>query len=437
MPTLGVVAYICELNRLDTMFKILQKYNIRWLFISLFIITLSTGYLIWRQIHLELDIVLLSLFFVLVVALTLNLIFIIRAGRHLEKVEDRDNKVIRLLSMSEESILLTDTKGIVAEIYWNSGSERLLGNIKEEIQDINIFDLLDFSKEERRDIIYQLLDGEPLLNKIFSLVTNNEVSREVMVSIHYLVEPIGKFVFFLRDLDWFRKLHDEMLHTERMAGIGKLAADIAHQLNTPLGSILLSSQMLLDENNTTQSREDLEKIIRQTKRCKDVVKNLLDLSRKNEDEKIEFSLKPIIERSVDLLLIRFRSKGIKVEQELNPHHLIYGNPADLEQAFLNLMMNSIDAMPDGGILSIRTASYRNKQAIIYIEDSGKGIINEIQKKVFDPFFSTKKFGQGTGLGLAMSRQIIESHSGTIEISSEPGRGTMACIVLPMIMEKIQ
>ncbi len=437
MPTLGVVAYICELNRLDTMFKILQKYNIRWLFISLFIITLSTGYLIWRQIHPELDIVLLSLFFVLVVALTLNLIFIIRAGRHLEKVEDRDNKVIRLLSMSEESILLTDTKGIVAEIYWNSGSERLLGNIKEEIQDINIFDLLDFSKEERRDIIYQLLDGEPLLNKIFSLVTNNEVSREVMVSIHYLVEPIGKFVFFLRDLDWFRKLHDEMLHTERMAGIGKLAADIAHQLNTPLGSILLSSQMLLDENNTTQSREDLEKIIRQTKRCKDVVKNLLDLSRKNEDEKIEFSLKPIIERSVDLLLIRFRSKGIKVEQELNPHHLIYGNPADLEQAFLNLMMNSIDAMPDGGILSIRTASYRNKQAIIYIEDSGKGIINEIQKKVFDPFFSTKKFGQGTGLGLAMSRQIIESHSGTIEISSEPGRGTMACIVLPMIMEKIQ
>ena len=437
MPTLGVVAYICELNRLDTMFKILQKYNIRWLFISLFIITLSTGYLIWRQIHPELDIVLLSLFFVLVVALTLNLIFIIRAGRHLEKVEDRDNKVIRLLSMSEESILLTDTKGIVAEIYWNSGSERLLGNIKEEIQDINIFDLLDFSKEERRDIIYQLLDGEPLLNKIFSLVTNNEVSREVMVSIHYLVEPIGKFVFFLRDLDWFRKLHDEMLHTERMAGIGKLAADIAHQLNTPLGSILLSSQMLLDENNTTQSREDLEKIIRQTKRCKDVVKNLLDLSRKNEDEKIEFSLKPIIERSVDLLLIRFRSKGIKVEQELNPHHLIYGNPADLEQAFLNLMMNSIDAMPDGGILSIRTASYRNKQAIIYIEDSGKGIINEIQKKVFDPFFSTKKFGQGTGLGLAMSRQIIESHSGTIEISSEPGRGTMACIVLPMNMEKLR
>jgi len=419
------------------MYKFLRKYNIRWLLICLFTITLVSGYLIVRQIDLELDIVILSLFLILLIALIINLIFIFRTGRHLEKVDSRDKKVINLLSKSEESILLTDINGHLVEVYWNNGSERILGNRKEKIKDINIFDILETSNDERRDIIYQLMDGEPLLNKIFSFRRENEMPREVMVSIHLLKDPIERFVFYLRDLDWFRKLHDEMLHTERMAGIGKLAADIAHQLNTPLGSILLSSQMLLDENGTVQTTEDLEKIIRQTKRCKEVVNNLLDLSRKNDDERIEFRLKPIIERTVDLLLIRCRSKGIRVEQELNPHLFIYGNPADLEQSFLNLIMNSIDAMPDGGMISIRSASYRDKKAIIYIEDSGNGISRDIQEKIFDPFFSTKKFGQGTGLGLAMSRQIIEGHGGTIEISSETDKGTMACIVLPMIMEKIE
>jgi len=419
------------------MYKFLRKYNIRWLLICLFTITLVSGYLIVRQIDLELDIVILSLFLILLIALIINLIFIFRTGRHLEKVDSRDKKVINLLSKSEESILLTDINGHLVEVYWNNGSERILGNRKEKIKDINIFDILETSNDERRDIIYQLMDGEPLLNKIFSFRRENEMPREVMVSIHLLKDPIERFVFYLRDLDWFRKLHDEMLHTERMAGIGKLAADIAHQLNTPLGSILLSSQMLLDENGTVQTTEDLEKIIRQTKRCKEVVNNLLDLSRKNDDERIEFRLKPIIERTVDLLLIRCRSKGIRVEQELNPHLFIYGNPADLEQSFLNLIMNSIDAMPDGGMISIRSASYRDKKAIIYIEDSGNGISRDIQEKIFDLFFSTKKFGQGTGLGLAMSRQIIEGHGGTIEISSETDKGTMACIVLPMIMEKIE
>ena len=131
--------------------------------------------------------------------------------------------------------------------------------------------------------------------------------------------------------------------------------------------------MLLDENGKKESQEDLEKIIRQTKRCKDVVKNLLDLSRKKEDEKINFYLKPIIGRSVDLLTLRLRTKKIIVEQELNPMLIIHGNPADIEQSVLNLIMNSIDAMSVGGKLSIRTTTYHDKRAIIYIEDNGNGI----------------------------------------------------------------
>jgi len=337
---------------------------------------------------------------------------------------------------SEECTLLTDKQGNLSDIIWNHGSEKVMGKREKKIQEINIFDCLGISGDEKRDLIYQLLDGEPLHNKIFTFQIENEVSREVLVSVNFIHEPEDCFIFFLRDLDWFRKLHNEMLHTEKMAGIGKLAADIAHQLNTPLGSILLSSQMLLDENGKDESQEDLEKIIRQTKRCKDVVKNLLDLSRKSEDEKITFYIKPIIERTIDLLLIRLRKNKIKVAQELNSKLQIHGNPADIEQVFLNLMMNSIDAMPGGGNLSIRTTSYRDKQAIVYIEDSGNGIENEIQSRIFDPFFSTKKFGEGTGLGLAMSRQIIEEHGGSIEINSEMEKGTMACIALPMTREII-
>ena len=124
------------------MYNILKRFNIRWQVISLITITLGSGFLIWRQIFLELDIVILSLFLILVIALIFNLIFIFRTSRHLDEVESRDKKVIKLLSKSEESILLTDIKGLVVEVHWNNGSERILGNQKDEIKDINIFDFI-------------------------------------------------------------------------------------------------------------------------------------------------------------------------------------------------------------------------------------------------------------------------------------------------------
>ncbi len=416
--------------------KYLQRSNILWLLISLIAIILFSLYIIWQCFVQQFNFINLAIAVLLISSAVLNLIFILRTARHQENVEILNKKNLNIIKTSEECILLTDKNGYLEEIVRNHGSEKVLGNSEEINSGISVFKLLGISDKDSQEMIYQLLDGEPLQNRIFTFQADKDIRREVLVSIYLLDSSAETFVFFISDLGWYKKLHNEMLHTERMAGIGKLAADIAHQLNTPLGSILLSSQMLLDENGKKESREDLEKIIRQTKRCKDVVKNLLDLSRKNEDEKINFYLKPIIGRSVDLLTLRLRTKKIIVEQELNPMLIIHGNPADIEQSVLNLIMNSIDAMSVGGKLSIRTTSYHDKRAIIYIEDNGNGIETDIQSRVFDPFFSTKKFGEGTGLGLAMSRQIIEEHGGTIEINSKQGKGTMVCIMLPQIREEV-
>ena len=416
--------------------NLLSKKNNLWLLVSLISIFIFSSYIIWQCFIQQFNLVNFSVSVLLIIATILSLVFFLRSVRHQENIETLYKKNLSIITTSEEFILLTDNTGSLEEIIINNGSEKVFGSGSNFGIGQNIFRLLGLSEENSQEMIYQLQDGEPVQNKILTFRLDKDISREVLVSI-YPLEPLeGKYVFFVRDLSWFKKLQNEVLHTEKMAGIGKLAADIAHQLNTPLGSILLSSQLLIDENNKKENQEDLEKIIRQTKRCKDVVKNLLDLSRKDVDEKINFYIKPIIERSVDLLTIRLKTKKIKIKLDLSTDLIIYGNPADIEQTILNLLMNSIDAMPDGGKLSVRSASYHNRQAIIYVEDNGKGIDEDIQSRIFDPFFSTKKFGEGTGLGLAMSRQIVEEHGGTIVINSKLGKGAMVCITLPLIREKI-
>jgi len=413
------------------------KQNKFWLIFSLSLAAICAVYLVWNSflavgsINNQIRSIISG---ILIVSLTGHIILLRKVNQKNQVTDKTATKLTSILTNLEECIVLTDKNGLVSEVVQNTGSEQLLKKHISEFSGINIFNYLGITDEDAKEIKFQLSDGEPLSNRVCTM-SYEDSDYDVMVSASSPEEPENCFIFYIRDLDWFRKMQSDILHTERMAGIGRLAADIAHQLNTPLGSILLSSQMLLEENSADEANEDLEKIIRQTKRCKDVVKNLLDLSRKNEDESVDFMLKPLIERTVDLLLLRIRKSNIQVDLELQSNSIVHGKPADLEQALINLINNSIDAMALGGKLSISTTTHREKQAIIYIKDSGKGIDNKIQEIIFDPFFSTKEYGSGTGLGLAISRQIIEDHGGSVEINSIPGKGTMVCVIIPLAMEK--
>ena len=190
--------------------KQLQTFNILWLLISLIAILLFSSYIIWQCFVQQFNFVNIAIAALLISSGVLNLIFILRTARHQENVEILNKKNLNIIKTSEECILLTDKNGYLEEIVRNHGSEKVLGNSEEINSGISVFNLLGISDEDSKEMIYQLLDGEPLQNRIFTFQANKDISREVLVSIYLFDSSAETFVFFINDLDWYKKFHNEM-----------------------------------------------------------------------------------------------------------------------------------------------------------------------------------------------------------------------------------
>ncbi len=230
---------------------------------------------------------------------------------------------------------------------------------------------------------------------------------------------------------------------EKMVAIGTLAAGIAHELNTPLGTILASTQMVLDHcpanSNVAKNRrrcdqcgEDLRRVESQAKRCREIIKNLVGFSRKSDGRRSRTDLADIIGRSLSLVELEARESKVTVEFSAEgefPAAFIDEN--EIQQVLLNIMSNGIAAMPDGGTLSVR-AGWGSDVASVRISDTGEGIDPENLPRIFEPFFTTKEPGVGTGLGLSISYRIVRDHGGQIYVSSEPGKGTTFTVELPLL-----
>ena len=180
----------------------------------------------------------------------------------------------------------------------------------------------------------------------------------------------------------------------------------------------------------------LEKITKQTFRASDIVNNLLNFSRTNATEFTEVDIHRVITDTVALLEHQLKSSRVRVEQELRAEcPITFGNAGKLQRIFLNLFVNARDAMPEGGELRIVTDTMSSKIEIL-VQDTGMGISPEHIKKVYDPFFTTKAPGKGTGLGLAVSYGIVQEHSGTISVDSKPGLGTTFRLELPLVRKTV-
>jgi len=259
----------------------------------------------------------------------------------------------------------------------------------------------------------------------FSLITparkyRDEFSNLAIALNHMLIE--------LKDRE------EQLLQSRKMAAVGTLTAGIAHELNNPLNNISLTTESLIDEYDEwdkEQKLKMLKDIFAQVERAGATVANLLDFTHRQEATYEQFYINDVLNRTLNFVANEIYVNKVKLKKQLGRNlPQINGNQHHLQQVFLNIFLNAIQAMPDGGLLSVK--SYLDNRTIkIDISDTGEGISAENKEKIFDPFFSTKAVGEGTGLGLSVSYGIIKQYHGDIQVESELGKGSKFSIILPI------
>ncbi len=265
--------------------------------------------------------------------------------------------------------------------------------------------------------------------------------NEVMALVEKSIEKsdLKSIVQQLREAK--KKLEDtqmQLVQSEKLAGIGQLAAGVAHELNNPLSGVLGFAQLLLDDPGLTpQQRKDIETICAQSQRCRVIIQNLLQFSRRKDPVTEPVDLAPLLQTTIDLLKYDFSTSGIELIQRVPASlPMVFGDPSQLQQIFLNLITNARQAMGSQkkGRLLIE-GEEKQGHVLLHFKDDGPGIAPEVRGKIFDPFFTTKPVGQGTGLGLSICYGIAKQHHGDLSVQSELGSGATFTLELPLFIQK--
>jgi len=271
-----------------------------------------------------------------------------------------------------------------------------------------------FYEQERPE-----LDEGPFLKEERSLI--NAIAREVAVIIERIQSEEDK-----------SKLQDQLRHADRLATIGQLAAGVAHELNEPLGNILGFAQLTKKcPGLPEQAEKDIDKVVVASLHAREVIKKLMVFARQMPPKKTQVNLNQLAEDGLYFLESRCVKAGIEMIRSLSPDiPEITADPSQLHQALVNLVVNSIQAMPEGGRLTVQTLK-SEESVVLIVEDTGLGMSEELKRQIFIPFFTTKDVNQGTGLGLAVVHGIVTSHGGSIQVESEVGSGARFEIRLPV------
>ena len=363
----------------------------------------------------------------------------------LEERLKRSNSFLRNLILSSvDGVIAADMKGKI--LIFNDSAAEISGHkVEEALHKLNIRDVYpgNGASKVMKKLRSDDLGGKGKLKSyiVDVLGKNGEnIPISLNASIVYEEEREVATIGFFHDLREILRMKKELekaqiqiLQSEKMASLGKLAAGVAHQLNNPLSSITLFTQLVLEEYKLEEgARDDLTRIYKEAQRCRDTVKELLEFARQTRQEMRPHDINSAILRTMFLLENQTLFHNIEIEKELSPSlPEVYGDIQQLNHIFMNVILNAADAMEGKGKLSIK--SYKPMQSdtvIIEISDTGPGIPQNILPHIFEPFFTTKEEGKGTGLGLSLVYSMIDNHKGRIYAKSWPGKGTTFVIELP-------
>jgi len=229
-----------------------------------------------------------------------------------------------------------------------------------------------------------------------------------------------------------KRMQAQMIQSEKMVAIGKLAAGVAHEINNPLTGVLTNSSLMLEDLADDHPwREDIQTIVNETLRCRKIVKGLLDFSRQTRPQRTLLDLNQVVEDTLALVRNQTVFRNTRIVYELDPHlPTVLADADQMRQVVLNVVLNAAEAMVQGGELRVASSADVAKKSVeVRISDTGPGIPDEVRARIFEPFFTTKK--TGTGLGLAVAYGIIERHHGQIRIDTARGQGTTFTISVPI------
>jgi len=356
-----------------------------------------------------------------------------------------------VIQSTVDGIVVVDTKGNV--LIFNEGMENLTGYTRKEIMEhghLASFYNIDVAKENMKKM---RSDQHGLLGKLnpTSMSITTKEGKEVPVTISASIiiindNEVGSVGVFtdMREVLQMRKdledAHLQLVQSEKIASVGRMAAGVAHEINNPLAGALIYAELLKEElQDDPKNQGDIQEVINQTLRCKKIVAELLEFSRQSIGQTSSFSLEYLINQCLNLLINQVLFQDIRVKTEIEPDiPEMVGDMGQLQQVFTNLFINAAHAMEEKGMLKV-VANYQpdDSRFVIKVSDTGPGIPAESRDKIFDIFFTTKPVGKGTGLGLSITQNIIQLHGGTIAFDCPPGGGTTFTIELPLEFNEAQ
>jgi two-component system, NtrC family, sensor kinase len=358
---------------------------------------------------------------------------------------------LKMLKEFNESIIESINVGLLAVDL--DGRVTRLNSALEEILDLSRAQSLgklveELFSEDFSDTLRQVLGNDSWrlkeIRNIYKIHTATSTGRSLVLNI--AIAPLqdvqgqtGALVV-LEDVTSRVRLEEQLQQREKLSSIGLLAAGVAHEVNTPLTGVSSYTQMLLGMLKETDPKHALLlKVRRQAERATNIVNNLLNFSRTGDaTEFTELDIGRVLDDTLQLLEPQLRGNQIQIVRGYDPEAPpVIGNSGKLQQVFTNLLLNARDAIPAGGSIRISTSPADDDSLTIEVSDNGVGIAPENVAKIYDPFYTTKGVGRGTGLGLAVSYGIVQEHSGHISVESTPGHGTIFRITLPTAPSRVR